>query len=109
MGVVHALHGDRKVPQSGRQGRLSQAPGGPRGQDDARRARALAVKESTAGYAQEAPALLELYESISVETLHQPVWHLIPTTPSTLIDIGAGTGRDAAHFAAMGHQVLAVE
>jgi SAM-dependent methyltransferase len=67
------------------------------------------VKESTAGYAQEAPALLELYESIPVETLHQPVWHLIPTTPSTLIDIGAGTGRDAAHFAAMGHQVLAVE
>jgi 2-polyprenyl-3-methyl-5-hydroxy-6-metoxy-1,4-benzoquinol methylase len=67
------------------------------------------VKESTAGYAQEAPALLALYESISTEALHQPVWHLIPTTPSTLIDIGAGTGRDAAHFAAMGHQVLAVE
>ena len=67
------------------------------------------MKESTAGYAQEAPALLELYESISPEVLHQPVWHLIPTTPSTLIDIGAGTGRDAAHFAAMGHQVLAVE
>jgi SAM-dependent methyltransferase len=67
------------------------------------------VKESTAGYAQEAPALFELYESISAEALHQPVWHLIPTTPSRLIDIGAGTGRDAAHFATMGHRVLAVE
>ena len=53
-----------------------------RRQDDARRAGAAAVKDSTAGYAQEAPALLELYERISSETLHQPVWHLIPTTPS---------------------------
>jgi len=67
------------------------------------------VRESTAGYAQEAPALFELYESISAETLHQPVWHLIPTRPSRLIDIGAGMGRDAAHFATMGHRVLAVE
>ena len=67
------------------------------------------MKASTAGYAQEAPALLGLYESISAETLHRPVWHLLPTTPSTLIAIGAGTGRDAAYFAAMVHRVLAVE
>jgi 2-polyprenyl-3-methyl-5-hydroxy-6-metoxy-1,4-benzoquinol methylase len=67
------------------------------------------TRESTAGYAREAPDLFKLYESISPETLHRPVWHLIPTEPSRLLDIGAGTGRDAAHFAAMGHQVLAVE
>ena len=67
------------------------------------------TKPSTAGYAQEAPELFKLYESISPETLHEPVWHLIPTAPSRLLDIGAGTGRDAAAFAAMGHQVLAVE
>ena len=67
------------------------------------------MKESTAGYAQEAPELFKLYEGISPEVLYQVVWHLIPPAPARLLDIGAGTGRDAAHFAAMGHQVLAVE
>jgi SAM-dependent methyltransferase len=67
------------------------------------------VTESTAGYAQEAPDLLKAYEAIAVEDVHRPVWHLIPTRPSRLLDIGAGTGRDAAHFAAMGHEVVAVE
>ena len=67
------------------------------------------MTHSTAGYAREAPNLLERYEKIVVEDLHKPVWHLIPATPSRLLDIGAGTGRDAAAFAAMGHQVVAVE
>jgi SAM-dependent methyltransferase len=67
------------------------------------------VTESIAGYAAEAPTLLQTYERIAPEILHRPVWHLIPTTPSRLLDIGAGSGRDAAHFAAMGHQVVAIE
>jgi 2-polyprenyl-3-methyl-5-hydroxy-6-metoxy-1,4-benzoquinol methylase len=67
------------------------------------------VSDSTAGYAREAPNLLKSYEDIAVEDVHRPVWHLIPTTPSRLLDIGAGTGRDAAAFAAMGHRVVAVE
>jgi SAM-dependent methyltransferase len=67
------------------------------------------VTDSTAGYAREAPALLAAYEAIAVEDVHRPVWHLLPTDPGRLLDIGAGTGRDAAHFAAMGHRVVAVE
>jgi len=67
------------------------------------------VTGSTSGYANEAPALLETYERISPEVLHRPVWHLIPVTASRVLDIGAGSGRDAAHFAAMGHRVVAVE
>jgi SAM-dependent methyltransferase len=67
------------------------------------------VTESAAGYAREAPELFKLYESISPEVLYRVVWHLIPPAPARLLDIGAGTGRDAAHLAAMGHQVLAVE
>ena len=47
------------------------------------------MSDSVAGYAREAPALLETYERISPETLHRPVWHLIPTIPSRLLDIGA--------------------
>jgi SAM-dependent methyltransferase len=34
---------------------------------------------------------------------------LIPPAPARIVDIGAGTGRDAAGFAAMGHTVTAVE
>lgn len=64
---------------------------------------------SIAGYANEASMLLETYERISPETLHRPVRHLIPGAPSRLLDIGAGSGRDAAFFAAMGHRVIAVE
>ncbi len=35
--------------------------------------------------------------------------HLLPEHPARFLDIGAGTGRDAAWFAAQGHSVLAVE
>lgn len=61
------------------------------------------------GYAAEAPALLRQYESISFATLHGAFLDLLPPAPARVVDIGAGTGRDAAALAAMGHQVLAVE
>ena len=35
--------------------------------------------------------------------------HLFPAAPSHVLDIGAGTGRDAAAFARLGHTVTAVE
>lgn len=35
--------------------------------------------------------------------------HLLPSTPSTVLDVGAGTGGDAAWFASKGHGVVAVE
>src|SRR5947209_12996690 len=63
----------------------------------------------TEGYAREADALIERYERISAAEAHQSVQHLIPLAPSRILDIGAGTGRDAAWFAANGHDVVAVE
>lgn len=63
----------------------------------------------TEGYAEEADDLLEGYERRAFADLHQSVLHLIPDEPCDVLDIGAGTGRDAAGFAAMGHRVLAVE
>ena len=63
----------------------------------------------TENYADEAPELLKHYESISFADAHRLVMHLIPTAPSRALDIGAGTGRDAAGFAALGHSVVAVE
>jgi SAM-dependent methyltransferase len=63
----------------------------------------------TEGYAEEADALVGQYESISFSEAHRHVLHLIPSAPCRVLDIGAGTGRDAAAFAAMGHAVVAVE
>lgn len=63
----------------------------------------------TEGYADEAPLLFERYEKIEFSKAHGPVQHLFPTKPSDIVDIGAGTGRDAAHMALQGHSVLAVE
>jgi SAM-dependent methyltransferase len=64
---------------------------------------------STAGYANEAPNLLKTYEQIPAEQVHRAVMHLIPAPPARVVDIGAGTGRDAAYFAGLGHKVVAVE
>src|SRR6202171_2921706 len=63
----------------------------------------------TEGYAEEAEELFKLYESIPAADLHRAVLHLIPAAPRRVLDIGSGTGRDAAWFAAQGHHVVAVE
>jgi SAM-dependent methyltransferase len=63
----------------------------------------------TEGYAEEAEELFKLYESIPAADAHRAVLHLIPTAPGSILDIGSGTGRDAAWFAGMGHRVVAVE
>ena len=63
----------------------------------------------TQGYADEAEELFRRYEGIPAAVAHRAVLHLIPTAPSSVLDIGSGTGRDAAWFAASGHRVLAVE
>ncbi|WP_207476351.1 class I SAM-dependent methyltransferase [Arenibaculum pallidiluteum] len=61
------------------------------------------------GYAENADALAEQYESVTFEEVHRDTLHLIPLPPARIVDIGAGSGRDAAALARMGHAVLAVE
>lgn len=63
----------------------------------------------TEHYAEEAPDLLKRYESIPFAEAQAGVMHLFPAAPCHVLDIGAGTGRDAAGFAALGHRVVAVE
>ena len=53
--------------------------------------------------------MLRRYETLPFAELHRHNLHLIPKAPARVLDIGAGTGRDAAAFAALGHQVVAVE
>jgi SAM-dependent methyltransferase len=63
----------------------------------------------TEGYGETAAERARQYESIGFADVHGDILHLFPATPSHVIDIGAGTGRDAAAFAERGHSVTAVE
>ena len=63
----------------------------------------------TEGYGETAAERVKQYESIAFAHVHRHMMHLFPPTPSQVIDIGAGTGRDAAGFADLGHTVTAVE
>lgn len=63
----------------------------------------------TEGYAEEAQTLKARYESLKQEDVHSSVRHLFPAPPGWVLDIGAGTGRDAAALSAQGYRVVAVE
>ena len=67
------------------------------------------LTRGTDGYAEHASALIPRYEQISFEEHHRVELHLLPTVPGRVLDIGAGTGADAAWFANRGHSVVAVE
>jgi SAM-dependent methyltransferase len=63
----------------------------------------------TAGYQASAPQLAEQYRAGSFEDKHSSEMHLLQRAPSVVLDIGAGSGSDAAWFARHGHRVVAVE
>lgn len=61
------------------------------------------------GYAEAADALAVQYEGVTFGEVHRTVLALVPAEPGRVLDVGAGTGRDAAALAARGHRVVAVE
>lgn len=63
----------------------------------------------TQGYEAQAPELIPRYESEAFEHKHRAELHLLPAAPAQVLDVGAGTGADAAWLAQQGHTVLAVE
>jgi SAM-dependent methyltransferase len=63
----------------------------------------------TAGYGESAPALVRQYESLAFADVHRDLLPLLPAAPARALDVGAGTGRDAAALAARGYRVTAVE
>ena len=63
----------------------------------------------TQGYAEQADELVPRYEAIDFLHKHRAVVHLLPAAPGYVLDVGAGTGADAAWFANAGYRVLAVE
>lgn len=66
--------------------------------------------EILAAYDRDAAALAVRYESLSAEVLWARVRDLIPVGPGRLaLDVGAGSGRDAAWLAGQGYEVVAAE
>ncbi|WP_214107089.1 class I SAM-dependent methyltransferase [Acrocarpospora catenulata] len=67
------------------------------------------MREGTTGYGPDAAQLADRYEKLRYEDVHRDVLHLVPEDLSRVLDIGAGSGRDAAALCARGHDVVAVE
>lgn len=63
----------------------------------------------TEGYAENAGQLIARYDNVTFLDKYRPVSHLLPTISSAVLDIGAGTGGDAAWLASSGHKVTALE
>ena len=67
------------------------------------------VRDVVASYDRAASDLVPEYEGVSFEQVHAPVLDLLPESAASVLDVGAGTGRDAAWFADHGHGVVAME
>lgn len=63
----------------------------------------------TEGYSEDAEWLIPRYESVLFTEKYRAVLHLLPTEPSLILDVGAGTGNDAEWLTKSGHDVVAVE
>lgn len=60
-------------------------------------------------YDSNAERLFGQYQSVSAEFVHRFWLDLLPNTPGSVCDIGAGSGRDAGWLAGKGWEVIAVE
>ena len=69
----------------------------------------MSTDSSTSGYASEVDIFFIRYAARDAAAVHAPWVAFFPPAPARVLDIGAGTGRDAAWLASLGHSVLAVE
>ena len=60
-------------------------------------------------YEQRPEEFLNRYERLDTEEIHDDWLSFLPTTQLLILDVGAGSGRDAAWFAEQDHEVVAVE
>ena len=67
------------------------------------------VRDVVASYNANAPTLAPDYEDLPFEEVHASVLDLLPDAGACVLDMGAGTGRDAAWFAANGYSIVAAE
>ena len=64
---------------------------------------------AVAWYDRHAAELAPAYEALDPARMHAWLLDLLPPEPALVLDVGAGTGRDAAWLAGLGHDVVAVE
>lgn len=67
------------------------------------------MPDAIAWYDANAEAASDRYESVTFERVHGWLADLLPKPPAAVLDVGAGSGRDAAHLSRLGYDVVAVE
>jgi 2-polyprenyl-3-methyl-5-hydroxy-6-metoxy-1,4-benzoquinol methylase len=65
--------------------------------------------EAARYYSEQADALLDRYEQVAFEAVHTELLKHLPIQPGSALDVGAGSGRDAAWLARHGWTVVAAE
>ena len=67
------------------------------------------MPDPIAWYDANAELASDRYESVAFERVHGWLTDLLPKPPAAVLDVGAGSGRDAAHLSGLGYDVVAVE
>ena len=67
------------------------------------------MKNAVAWYDKHASVVAPQYESVDPESLHDWLADLLPQAPAIVLDVGSGSGRDAAWLAEKGYDVIAAE
>jgi SAM-dependent methyltransferase len=67
------------------------------------------MSDATSWYDETAAELSRCYEAVAADKVHGWLVPSLPNNPALVLDVGAGTGRDAAWLVSRGLDVVAVE
>lgn len=67
------------------------------------------MSDAVRWYTANAEKVFPRYESVAAEDVHSWLNGMLPKAPALILDVGAGSGRDAAWLARKGHEIVAVE
>ena len=81
----------------------------PEGMSGAGQSEKFGVRDVVAAYDAAGRQLFDDYERLRFDSVHKRVLNLLPDSADSVLDVGSGSGRDAAWFASQGHDVVAVE
>ena len=70
---------------------------------------AFGMIDTVRWYDERAGELSRLYEGVDAEKLHGSFIPALPKAPALALDVGCGTGRDAAWLSTKGVEVVAVD
>jgi protein-L-isoaspartate O-methyltransferase len=68
-----------------------------------------AIADPIAWYDRHSEEAVSRYESAAPEKINDWFRGILPEQSGLILDVGAGSGRDAAWLASLGHEVIAVE